>query len=391
MLNEMYRRWLPLLALAGCEFSLAPGSSDAPTGIDAPVADAPPDTRPADPCRAVEVAANSGHTCARMENGDLWCWGKNGQGEIGVAPQMSCASNVACNPTASKITLPPVARLGLGDQHTCAITGADTYCWGANDSGQFGNNGGDVSTPLLIPQRAGALAIAAGDTHSCSLHAGGFVRCSGDNIQGQVGDGSGQPRPMPVITVNGGASAIGSGYQHVCAISNGLVQCWGRNADQQIDQGAGSAPLPRTVVGFSGAIAVAAGYDFTCALLFGGDLRCWGKNSSGQLGIGTTTAQTTVVTPSALGIVEIGAGVSHACARAAGGTVFCWGENYSPTPTVVPLPRPAVSIAVGSYHECFALDDGSVWCRGWNAYGQRGLGTLAGNITDPPTRATLCP
>ena len=71
--------------------------------------------------------------------------------------------------------------------------------------------------------------------------------------------------------------------------------------------------------------------------------------------------------------------------------MFCWGENYTSTPTVVPLPFPAVSIAVGSYHECFALEDGSVWCRGWNAYGQRGLGHLLGDIMDAPTRATLCP
>ena len=193
------------------------------------------------------------------------------------------------NPTAEKIPLPPVTALGLGDQHSCAIAGSATYCWGANGEGQYGDGGSSVSTPLEIAQRAGATAIVAGDHHTCSLHAGGFVRCSSRNLLGQVGNGTRTPQLMPVVTINGGASAIGSGFDHACAVSSGFVQCWGSNADKQIDQLATDALTPRTIVGFANATAVAAGFGHTCALLSGGDLRCWGANNSGQLGVGTRT------------------------------------------------------------------------------------------------------
>ena len=39
----------------------------------------------------------------------------------------------------------------------------------------------------------------------------------------------------------------------------------------------------------------------------------------------------------------------------------------------------------------FALMDGSVWCLGWNAYGQLGMGTHTGVITQSVSQVNLCP
>lgn len=384
-------RSLILVALAGCGFQIGGVAPDAGPVTDvAPEPDAPGDGG-SDPCKAVQVAASSAHSCARMENGDVWCWGKNGRGEVGRPPQTSCASNVACNPSAEKLDLTAVTGLGLGDEHSCAFTDTETYCFGANDAGQLGDGTTDgASVPRAIPQRAGARALVGGAQHTCSLH-GGVVRCSGSNTEGELGDNTLTMQLTPVETIDAGVGAIGTGYRHACAVSAGFVQCWGDNAEGQIDAMPGDALLPRLIIGFSDARAVAGGVGHTCALRVPGDLRCWGDNTAGQLGIGSTDVRTDVVSPTVLGIVELAAGVDHTCARASGGTVYCWGEGDGVSPTEVPLPRPAISIAAGSYHDCFVLDDGSVWCRGWNAYGQRGLGHLNGQSTDPPTRVALCP
>jgi len=49
----------------------------------------------------------SAHTCARMENGDVWCWGINGRGEVGRPSQAVCNATTKCNPTPEQLVMPP--------------------------------------------------------------------------------------------------------------------------------------------------------------------------------------------------------------------------------------------------------------------------------------------
>jgi alpha-tubulin suppressor-like RCC1 family protein len=385
------------LVASACSFDLQFGSTpiDAqiPTFTDAPL-DEPP---PPDSCMPVQVAASSAHNCARMQNGDVWCWGKNNQGEVGrPAQRHDCQGIYACNPSPEKVAITNATGLGLGDQHSCIIAGSDVYCMGANDSGQFGDDTGDSAVPILVAQRSGALELVAGDTHTCSRH-GAQVRCSGYNGYAECGDGTQMQRHMPVIAFPSGAEAIGTGYHHMCAIDGGLVFCWGENGAGQVGGSGSPATVPRIVQNVSNAIAVTGGLYHTCALINDGTVRCWGFNSFGQLGNGTTNFATGVVLATVAGIVEISAGVNHTCARASGGTVYCWGEGYTSTPTAVSLPAPATQIASGSYHDCFVLapspaePHGSVWCTGANTYGQLGRGPDPTGSLSPGAVNFACP
>ena len=330
----MTARLLVVCVLTGCGFRVAAAVGDAsdgaPGGGDA--ADGPTDGPPPDasPCRAVEVSAMSAHTCARMENGDVWCWGINGRGEIGRPAQGTCNGTVPCNPTPEKIAMPPATRLGVAEEHTCAIAGAAVYCWGGDTEGQFGDGAGaDVQAPTLVTQRAGASAIGGGLIHGCSLH-GGVVKCSGQNLDGEVGDGTLTPRPTPVVTVPSGAQVIANGYTHACAIEGGFVYCWGSNSGGQIDSSpSADVTAPAIVTGVATAAAITAGYQHTCIARAAGDLRCWGSNGNGQLGVGDTAVHIgEITTPLVTGIVEVSSGANHTCARTPLGAVYCWGEQY---------------------------------------------------------------
>lgn len=390
----MTRTLAVALLLGGCSFRVgASGPGDAPRddGIDG--IDGPTDGPPASPCKAVEVSAMSAHTCARMENGDVWCWGINGNGEVGTPAQVSnCMSNIECNPKPTKVAMPPATRLGVAEEHTCAIAGAQTYCWGRNEENQFGDGTAtNAAAPTLVTQRANASQITGGLTFGCSLH-GALVKCSGRNDNGEVGDATFTARPMPVTTVPSGTQAIKAGYFHVCALEGGFLYCWGVNSAGQASPPAGlNIGSPRIVSGVATVAAVALGYAHTCVALNAGDLRCWGDNSSGQLGVGDALPRPNmIVTPLLTGIVELAAGAEHTCARTPAGTVYCWGELYASTPTQVTLPLPAISIAAGSYHDCFVLTDGSVHCVGLNTYGQLGR-TLLTPSTSTAVPVTLCP
>jgi alpha-tubulin suppressor-like RCC1 family protein len=69
----------------------------------------------------------------------------------------------------------------------------DVYCWGANDSGQLGlSPGPDVAQPTHVAAIAARLfpgaALAAGRNFTCVLDAG-IPRCFGANDVGQLGRG----------------------------------------------------------------------------------------------------------------------------------------------------------------------------------------------------------
>jgi alpha-tubulin suppressor-like RCC1 family protein len=285
-----------------------------------------------------------------------------------------------------------VTTLGLGDQHSCAIGNGKVYCWGANDSGQFGNgNGGDAYAPVEVTERAGAIAIAGGNTHTCSLAGGGTVSCSGGNSEGEVGDGTTKTANTP-FAAKTGANAIGTGYQTSYALLAGIVWGWGDNATRQIDNGSDPHSMPVQITGVSGALAIAAGTGHACVVLPTQNAACWGSNSNGQLGRNTVSAEEA---PGAVTIVtslhELTAGVNHTCVRRTDNTVVCWGEGYGLGATLIALPRPAARIASGSFHDCAVLDDGTVWCWGWNPYGQLGNGSTSMTIDNTPQQVAVCP
>jgi alpha-tubulin suppressor-like RCC1 family protein len=80
------------------------------------------------------------HGCGLDSLGQAWCWGWNDDWQLGIDTQEACVNEVAC----STIPLEAVGALSLrsivpGGRHTCAITNFDElYCWGGNASGQLG-------------------------------------------------------------------------------------------------------------------------------------------------------------------------------------------------------------------------------------------------------------
>eukprot|EP00756_Hemistasia_phaeocysticola_P025495 Hpha_TRINITY_DN16008_c3_g9::TRINITY_DN16008_c3_g9_i1::g.120528::m.120528 len=88
------------------------------------------------------------HTCALSVNKEkLTCWGFNSQGALGLGDYTSRGANVGDMASLSPIqigspAITTIEDVALGAGHNCVISQAsDVYCWGRNDKGELGLGG----------------------------------------------------------------------------------------------------------------------------------------------------------------------------------------------------------------------------------------------------------
>ncbi len=347
----------------------------------------------------IEVSAGTSHTCARLNDGSVKCWGANANGRLGLGNTVHRGDEAGEMgdglPTVQLGAGRTAKRVSAGGLLTCVVLDDNTVkCWGAGSNGCLGkgnvddlgdgpNEMGDDLTPVNLGVGRAAAEVGVGNSHACARFTDGAVKCWGANSYGQLGLGNTDNRgdapnemgdALPPVDLGTGrtAKALGIGANHSCAVlDNGEVKCWGRNSVGQLGQentddhgdeaGEMGVQLPAIKLG-SGrtAIAVSAGLGHTCALLDDATVKCWGFNNGGQLGQGHTASLGTGSNQLGdnLAAVELGAG------------------------------RSALMVWTGDYHSCVLLDNGAVKCWGLNSGGQLGQGdntergTSAGQMGD---------
>lgn len=351
------------------------------------------------------LSAGSRHSCGLALGGVAYCWGYNGDGQLGNGAEPGGSGPVFALPQPSGATGNlTFQELLAGRFHSCAITLAGVgYCWGNNIDGRLGLAGTAIE-PKQISGGMTFAAIAPGNLHTCGLDLAGRAFCWGANVDGQVGDASNTGRPAPV-QVSGGMlySEISAGGLHSCAIdAGGSGWCWGNNGAGQLGDGSlTSANAPVPVSGGLSMIAISAGFQHSCALNQAGAAFCWGNNASGQLGDATTANKTgATLVSGGQTFTSISAGLAHTCAVTGAGALYCWGNNAKGqlgdggtnnknVPTLVLGGLVFRSVAAGDAHTCAVTTGNIAYCWGDNEFGQLGDGTLTVRFT--PTRVAFQP
>jgi len=333
--------------------------------------------------RGRQMALGGYHGCV-IDDGDMWCWGRNSGGQLGNGTSTNSATPV-------KAAVGNVVRMALGANHTCAIDATgDVWCWGEGGVGQLGlGDFDDRPQPTRVGGVADAVDIAAGVGHTCALLSSGVVKCWGNNGSGQLGDGTNDERTTPTpaqSAADPGSRIIATSLGTCTYVPNSPnMKCWGHNTSGQFGPSLEpwiDVPTETQLPTFS---RVVAGGTYLCAGGGDGHTQCWGSNGSGQLGDGTTTSSAEpvdVAVDSSRGIAAAG---TVACALSASRGVACWGSNSSgqlgtgATPAPGPNPPGAVTalgpvreVATGSAHACAITTSGEVWCWGSGGEGRNG-------------------
>ena len=342
---------------------------------------------------ATSVDGGFTHSCARLNDGTIACWGSNDAGELGntsVALGGESTTPVLVEGIATAI------QVSAGWGHSCAVlTGGTVECWGSNSEGQLGSTSITQSaTPVLVEGITTATSVSLGGAYSCALLTDGTIKCWGRNTENQLGNGGGQQSETPVsvqdITT---ATQLGAGMKHSCAVlTDGTVWCWGVNSLGELQPNTliANSAKPVQIQNIATAKSTSGGQHHSCAVLVGGEVKCWGYNGDGRLGhttLGDREPPTNVSGVS--NAVSVFGAREFSCALLSDGTVKCWGSNAyrqlgtdsaspSPSPvTVQGLTATVESITAGNggWHTCAALTDGNVTCWGRNHMGQLGDGS----------------
>ena len=223
-------------------------------------------------------------TCAISLSDDLYCWGSNSVGRLGVGEANESLIENSPRMVDGSIKY---KKLVMGTNHTCAISlSDDLYCWGSNALGQLGVGiNTEEYSPTLVSSTVKFKEVSLAN-HTCAISLSDDLYCWGYNNKGQLGVGDEIDKALPTLVLGGlSFKEIVAVATHTCAISlSDDLYCWGDNAQGQLgvgDEINRSSPTPVSGgVKFSQVISSSIN---TCGISLADDLYCWGNN----LGFGT--------------------------------------------------------------------------------------------------------
>ena len=446
------------------ELQLGRGADAADSSV--PVAVAMPDG-----LSAQALALGADHACALLSDATVACWGDDDRGQLGDG-EAGIDSGVARRIAG----LSDVQAIAAGRDSTCAVdTGGNLFCWGENTSGQLGigtigvNSNQPLPVPVALP--AAVRALDLGIDFACAVLVNDEVYCWGDGIDFQLASGSifdlstpraiegRPPGPWRDITLGRRGACLlgddgrrwcwGNGEEGVLGIApreqlapvdaqfsaplralalarpeyegvicgvlvDGSVECAGNGTVVAPFSPEGALglfepvrshialPEPRALLADVQQMEIGDG--FACVAT-SDEVLCWGDNSQLQLGQGGTNTADRLDPLPVIGLAavdELALGEQHACARV-GGTVRCWGTNLNlqtgqggttadqSLPVTVAGLADATGLALGRSHSCALRQTGGVACWGADAQGQLGDGDASSANTAVPVAVAGLP
>jgi alpha-tubulin suppressor-like RCC1 family protein len=346
-------------------------------------------------------------TCALTTASVAYCWGYNNYGQLGNG------DTSLVNPTPIKVSgglLFAALFVSKVEGVTCGVTPLGVaYCWGNNGDGELGD-GTRTNHKVPTPVTGGLTfrSFAVGTFHTCGVVMDGTAYCWGFSNAGAFGDGTTGSRPTPTVAAPGMKfDNIVAGQDFTCGLTleGGAAYCWGRGPDGEL--GNGTASNSATPVPVSGGLTfqslTAAGLA-VCGLTTGGKAYCWGDDFFGTLGDGSSATDDGVtrrVAPvevaGGLTFKSLSAGYRTVCGVVASGAGYCWGYNYDGAvgdgtldtrsrPTPVSGGLTFQSIGVGTGQTCGVTTASALYCWGGNNNGELGDGTTSPRPSPGPVR-----
>jgi alpha-tubulin suppressor-like RCC1 family protein len=166
----------------------------------------------------VGISVGVGSACGIVSSGAAYCWGNNNDGRVGN-------NRITNNRTgyggarplyaeivqdASANALFGVKAISINGKHGCAVTAtAGVACWGSRTYGELGDTFSGVNAVPYYTSVSGvanAVAVSAGELHTCALTSTSAVYCWGQGTFSQLGNGTTPSATGTPVVVSGFAT-----------------------------------------------------------------------------------------------------------------------------------------------------------------------------------------
>uniref|UniRef100_A0A061R4H9 Regulator of chromosome condensation n=1 Tax=Tetraselmis sp. GSL018 TaxID=582737 RepID=A0A061R4H9_9CHLO len=362
--------------------------------------------------RFTAVESGHHHVLAASKSGEVYCWGANDFGQLGLG---DLEPRNAPHALLHKFTRSKIVRVAAGARHSLAVTeSGELFSWGSNDCGQLGSEIKGGNKYIGYPHRVESMKVGrirAGAAVSAAFLESGRAFMWGCNNNGELSLNDVERRTNPhAIPTPGGVAytQLAPGASHVLAVNrNGDLFGWGRNDRGQLGLAYTtlSEMRPQLIASISSADveAVATGgfaYEYqahSLAVTSSGKVFTWGWNAFGQLGLGLLAAGSATPArlfdlekPVSLHIIECGQyNTGAVVSKKQKSGLKMWGPNFdgqlgyrfnelgpvvSPNDVESLIDTNIVELSLG-YQHVLALDaEGTLHVWGGNRYGQLGTG-----------------
>ena len=322
---------------------------------------------------ATALAVGVTETCAVADAGRIYCWGAGSSSQLGAdgRPPGPYAASISAG--AESFT-----QIVAGRQHTCALTTTGkAFCWGANGEGQLGDGTRAIRSGAVAVEQSGTfVSLVAGGEHTCGLTDEGAALCWGSNGFGQLGDGSLTAHPAPNEIAGGMRfTSLTAGVYHTCGLTtDGRAVCWGSDEFGQIGTETHDESCPTRCVTIpipveGSFVALSTGMQFTCGADQQSTTWCWGGGLSARTKVESSVPFASLVDSR----------TSDACGMTDQGRPYCWTFYYDdyyyyyddPAGLTTPQPvgggRTFSSFRLGGSQACGIERGDAAWVVCWGA------------------------
>jgi len=377
------------------------------------------------------VFAGAQHTIALRDDGTLWTWGINAQGQLGI-------NNTSNQSTPLQVLLAGVSgddwiTVSAGGEHTIALRDDGTFwSWGNNGSGQLGKgiagDGQGTNTNNWTPWRIAASLLptsasdwTVADTATTPNNGAVDVAMRTRSITLRF------DRPMrtdasflddaTIAIDNGAAVNVSAGVWSedntvftaplTLVAEETLHEVTAHGFVDEFSSLSGTSEMNSHTWTFTtgeipvDVVRIATGDLHTLVIQADGTLWAWGSGFQGRLGLGDATPRsvpTEVPVPGG-GLhywTEVVAGSAHSLALRDDGTLWAWGNGQvgrlgiggtanqlTPAQVDVPggIPYYWTAISAGDSHSLALRSDGTLWAWGSGGAGRLGTGDTANQLT----------